>query len=219
MANYEERTRQYKNGRKRIQILVKCAKCNKERWILKEYIKIKRANLCHKCACENNCKISGYKERINKDVNNNSIYQVRVQCPICGIWRWLEKGVVTKKKREGNWTGRCCRCTGKLMRMENSVAWKGGRNLNGGGYIRIKIDMNNEYFCMTSKDRYILEHRYIMAQKIGRPLTKFEHVHHLDGNKINNSVDNLILLDGATHWLVTKLEIEIKRLNKLLNLN
>lgn len=44
------------------------------------------------------------------------------------------------------------------------------------------------------------EHRVIAEQKIGRPLKKGEVVHHLDGNKRNNSPDNLqVLPSRAEH--------------------
>lgn len=44
------------------------------------------------------------------------------------------------------------------------------------------------------------EHRVIAEQKIGRPLRNGEVVHHLDGNKRNNSPDNLqVLPSRAEH--------------------
>ena len=39
----------------------------------------------------------------------------------------------------------------------------------------------------------ISEHRLIMEKKIGRPLTKKEVVHHLNGDKKNNKIHNLML--------------------------
>ena len=40
---------------------------------------------------------------------------------------------------------------------------------------------------------YVLEHRMVVEQMIGRFLTKLEVVHHKDHNKANNAPDNLML--------------------------
>ena len=40
---------------------------------------------------------------------------------------------------------------------------------------------------------WLFEHRYIMSKKLGRPLKKDEVVHHKDGNKLNNKIENLEL--------------------------
>lgn len=45
----------------------------------------------------------------------------------------------------------------------------------------------------ASKNGYILEHKYIMSENLGRPLKKEEIVHHLNGIRNDNSLDNLEL--------------------------
>jgi hypothetical protein len=64
-------------------------------------------------------------------------------------------------------------------------------------YVYIKID-----------GKRIREHRYIMEQFIGRKLLKNEHVHHKDGNGLNNDINNLELLTNSEHqkkeWLFKK---------------
>lgn len=42
-------------------------------------------------------------------------------------------------------------------------------------------------------------HRIVAEIKIGRELTKREIVHHIDGNKHNNSPDNLQIMNRAEH--------------------
>ena len=41
--------------------------------------------------------------------------------------------------------------------------------------------------------------RYLVEKFIGKELDSSIHVHHLDGNADNNSIDNLQLLDAKTH--------------------
>ena len=42
-------------------------------------------------------------------------------------------------------------------------------------------------------------HRYLMEKQLGRKLNKNEHVHHIDGNTVNNEMNNLILLSRSEH--------------------
>ena len=68
------------------------------------------------------------------------------------------------------------------------------------------------------------EHRWVMANTLGRPLKRWEQVHHLDMDKANNAPDNLILVEHRVHNAITALErenfrlqAEVDRLQKLLD--
>ena len=56
------------------------------------------------------------------------------------------------------------------------------------GYVLIKVD-----------DCWIYEHRWVMAQVLGRPLTRTERVHHKDGDHGNNAPANLEVLTESDH--------------------
>lgn len=52
-------------------------------------------------------------------------------------------------------------------------------------------------------------HRVVMAEWIGRELFDDEVVHHIDGDKLNNNIDNLALMTFSGHGKIHRLEDEI----------
>lgn len=66
----------------------------------------------------------------------------------------------------------------------------------------------HKYVYINIDGKQIREHRYIMEQFLGRKLLKNEHVHHIDGNGLNNDINNLELLTNSEHqkkeWLFKK---------------
>lgn len=44
---------------------------------------------------------------------------------------------------------------------------------------------------------YVLEHRKVMSEHLGRDLLKHEVIHHIDGCKSNNKIDNLLLCENS----------------------
>ena len=72
--------------------------------------------------------------------------------------------------------------------------WKGGRKLAHGQYVQVLDPSNPAADCHG----YVMEHRRIMAEKIGRPLLPTEIVHHIDLNPSNNDPMNLELFPSAS---------------------
>jgi hypothetical protein len=65
------------------------------------------------------------------------------------------------------------------------------------GYPQIYIGKNYPY--RKGGYSHIREHQYIMEIHLGRRLKKGEIVHHIDGNKRNNNLDNLYLTTVEEH--------------------
>lgn len=52
---------------------------------------------------------------------------------------------------------------------------------------------------VDGKQRLLLQHRVVMEMIVGRPLLSSEHVHHRDGNGLNNEPYNLQLMSCGQH--------------------
>jgi len=67
--------------------------------------------------------------------------------------------------------------------------WKGGKIDDGNGYVIIY--MPNHPF--VNHNNHIREHRFIMEKYIGRYLHRWEIVHHINGTRNDNRIENLKL--------------------------
>ncbi len=63
-----------------------------------------------------------------------------------------------------------------------------GKKINYHGYVEIFAPKHPRARC-----KFVLEHRLVMEKDVGRFLRAEEVVHHKDGNKKNNKINNLIL--------------------------
>src|SRR5574344_1871695 len=76
----------------------------------------------------------------------------------------------------------------KIKKLGLEISWK-YQYVDGNGYLRN---------CEDRKNRYLV-HRKIMEDYLGRELHSYEIVHHKDGNKLNNNINNLELTNRKEH--------------------
>jgi len=74
--------------------------------------------------------------------------------------------------------------------------WGGGRRQRDDGYISVYV--GREHPLATAKG-YAMEHRVLMSEHLGRYVTPEECVHHRDGDRANNVLDNLLLMNPSEH--------------------
>lgn len=78
---------------------------------------------------------------------------------------------------------------------EKGANWKGGRKKNKAGYVLVL----KKGHPMSDCNGYVMEHRLIMAEHLGRALRKNEVVHHKNGIKDDNHIENLELMLSGDH--------------------
>jgi hypothetical protein len=124
--------------------------------------------------------------------------------------------------RECAWVGRSLYYSGP-----NHRHFKTGRSYNEAGYVTVTLNMlspEDRLLAEPMGSRWrVFEHRLVMARHLGRPLTAGEQVHHINGVKDDNRLENLRLQSASghtrEHWnnveaaqRIVQLEEEVARL-------
>lgn len=96
--------------------------------------------------------------------------------------------------RDSRHAGRFCSkaCTYKVR----GAAWKGGRQVRQNGYAVVWVGKG---YPGALSNGYMPEHRYVMQEHLGRPLLRTESVHHINGVRDDNRIENLQLRHSQWH--------------------
>lgn len=79
------------------------------------------------------------------------------------------------------------------------MRWIGHRRMHR-GYVRVWISDDHPYASMRAPGvSWILEHRLVMAENLGRCLRVDELVHHVNFDRSDNRIENLQLMSRSEH--------------------
>jgi hypothetical protein len=79
------------------------------------------------------------------------------------------------------------------LRIKAYRRYREGALVKPDGYRVVRLRPDDPLISMGRGDRYVLEHRVVMARHLGRPLEPDEIVHHRNGVRADNRIENLEL--------------------------
>lgn len=160
----------------------------------------KREYICNYC----NQKFYRYGNRTAKYcsrvcANKGQQKRVLLSCVCCGKqFERTESDYKWCKERgyRNNFCSHKCRVENNIG--EKHPSWKGGRRYNDMGYVM-------RYCPQHPKNiyGYYFEHRIIMEEHLGRYLDSSESIHHINGKKDDNRLENLQVMTNSEHSKLT----------------
>lgn len=107
---------------------------------------------------------------------------------------------------------RCHKCAMKFCHSGNkNNHWSGGRYVNAFGYalVNVKYLSKEDKSYVTSKlcgHTFMPEHRLVISRHLKRQLRDGELIHHINGVKDDNRIENLELVNPQEHRAISIME-------------
>lgn len=163
-----------------------CKECGKSFSMMQSYVTAYRKKFNRDpLYCSMTCSYAG----IRKDADARNTFT----CKQCGKTENRRRNASGKIYRNQKYCSQECKVANQMARAtQRFETGEYRKHIKRNGYVWIVVPQ----LSRTGTRRFIMEHRYVMAQHLGRELYKEETVHHRDGNRQNNSLDNLELFSS-----------------------
>ncbi len=136
----------------------------------------------------------------------NNDCRVHISCGSC----FRERTILANHVQRQEFVGLCQKCSRRVNapKGKDHKNWRGGKFIGYDGYVIVNIrSLSGRSFEIASqmarvihgKPAIVSEHRLVMAVYLDRPLSPSEVIHHKNGKKTDNRIENLEIVTHADH--------------------
>jgi len=178
-----------------------CPRCGQGRWVIAGRVSV--TGLCFGCHIA--VRADKRRKNLNPDILRKLYYEDKLTPLQIAKYFGCSEGAVRNEMNRQGFTFRGLKEAHAHLFGEDNPAWKGGRYKAEDGYIMVYVGGR----------KHRPEHIVIWEQVNGRKLPKGWVIHHLNGIRDDNRIENLVALPRGGHSRLELAEAYKKRIRQL----